>query len=256
MDILPAIDLRGGKCVRLAQGDAARQTEYSDDPVSVACSFRDAGARWLHVVDLDGAFSGVRRHADTVRALIAATGLSVELGGGLRTLDDVQACLDAGVARVVLGTAAHEDPGFLREALARFGAAVAVGIDCREGRVALRGWVDQTDTRVVPFAQRLAAAGVATLIYTDIAGDGMLTGPECATLGALLAAVSVRVIASGGIASPAHLAALRSLAPRPPDGCIVGRALYTGALSLRDAFATAVAAHSSPSPPQGAPVSC
>jgi phosphoribosylformimino-5-aminoimidazole carboxamide ribotide isomerase len=253
MEILPAIDLRGGVCVRLAQGDAARQTVYSDDPVAVARSFKDVGARWLHVVDLDGAFSGVRRHTDTVRAIVDATGLSIELGGGVRSLDDVRACLDAGCARVVLGTAAHEQPDFLRAALDQFGDAIAVGIDCRNGRVALRGWIDQTETPVASFAAQVAAAGVATLIYTDIAVDGMQAGPDCGTLRSLLGAVRARVIASGGIASLAHIAALRALTPRPPDGCIIGKALYAGSLDLRAALAAAAADYS-PSPLlQGAP---
>jgi phosphoribosylformimino-5-aminoimidazole carboxamide ribotide isomerase len=237
MEIYPAIDLRGGKCVRLSQGDTARQTVYSDDPCAVARQFAAAGARWLHVVDLDGAFSGVRRHTETVREIVATTGLQVQLGGGIRSMDDIAACRAAGVVRVVLGTVAHENPAFLRDALTQHGAAIAVGIDARQGLVALRGWTDRTATPVLEFARRIVAAGVQTIIYTDIAVDGMLAGPDCTTMQALLSACDVDIIASGGVASLHHVTALTRLQPRAPAGCIIGKALYTGALDLRAAIA-------------------
>ncbi len=237
MEILPAIDLRGGKCVRLAQGDAARCTVYSDDAVAVARGFAAAGARWIHVVDLDGAFEGQRRHTALVRAIVDATGLQVELGGGIRSMADIAACMAAGASRVVLGTAAHDDAALLAAAVAQYGPAIAAGIDARGGRVAVRGWVEETGTPVLAFAQRMAAAGIRTLIYTDIAVDGMLAGPDYSTLGALCAQSGLHIIASGGIATLEHVRALQALAPRPPDGCIIGKALYTGALELAAAIA-------------------
>lgn len=237
MEIIPAIDLRGGKCVRLMQGDASRCTEYSDDPVGMARVFAEAGARWVHVVDLDGAFEGRRRHTEVVRAIGEATGLRIELGGGIRTMADIGACMAAGATRVVLGTAAHEDGGLVAAAVREYGAAIAVGIDARGGRVAVRGWVEETGTPVLEFAGRMAALGVGTLIYTDIAVDGMLAGPDCATLSALCAQEGLQIIASGGIGTLEHVRALQALAPRPPDGCIIGKALYSGALDLAAAIA-------------------
>jgi phosphoribosylformimino-5-aminoimidazole carboxamide ribotide isomerase len=246
MEILPAIDLKNGKCVRLVQGDAARATVYSDNPVDVAQAFAAAGARWLHVVDLDGAFEGVRRHTTVVAQIAAATDLRIELGGGIRSMDDITACLDAGVTRVILGTAAHDSPEFLRAAVAAHGDAIAVGIDARGAKVALRGWVDQTETSVLQLAHTVSAAHVRTLIYTDIAVDGMLAGPDCDTLAALVDAVGADIIASGGIASLAHIRALCALTPRAPAGCIIGKALYTGALDLAEAIAAARSAGAVP----------
>jgi len=239
MQIIPAIDLRDGKCVRLAQGDARRQTVYSSDPVAMAGRFVEAGARWLHVVDLDGAFSGTRRHTDIVREIVTATGMLVELGGGIRSLDDVRTCLDAGVSRVILGTAAHENPDLLRNAVAEFDDAIAVGIDARGGKAAVRGWTEQTETSVLELARRAVAADVKTLIYTDIAVDGMLAGPDLKTLALLLSELGVDIIASGGIATLEHVEQLLALSPRAPAGCIIGKALYTGSLNLEAAIALA-----------------
>ncbi|MCX7848079.1 MAG: 1-(5-phosphoribosyl)-5-[(5-phosphoribosylamino)methylideneamino]imidazole-4-carboxamide isomerase [bacterium] len=237
MEIIPAIDLRGGKCVRLQQGDAARCTEYSGDPVGVARGFRGAGALWVHVVDLDGAFEGKRRHMEVVRAIIRETGLQVELGGGIRTLADIRECVEAGVKRVVLGTAAYRDTELVVAAVKEYGGMVAVGIDARGGRVAVGGWLEDTGTPVLAFAERMAATGVRTLIYTDIAVDGMLAGPDYTTLSALCALGDVGIIASGGIGRLDHVRALKALKPRAPDGCIIGRALYTGAVDLGAAIA-------------------
>jgi phosphoribosylformimino-5-aminoimidazole carboxamide ribotide isomerase len=246
MQIIPAIDLKNGKCVRLMQGDAARETVYSDRPVDVARNFASAGAHWVHIVDLDGAFDGVRHHTAVVTDIVAATNLRIELGGGIRSMDDIKACLDAGVSRVILGTAAHDNPDFVQRAVAAYGEAIAVGIDARGRTVALRGWVDQTATSVLDLARAVTAAHVRTLIYTDIAVDGMLAGPDCETLAELLSAVDADIIASGGIASRAHIRALGGLKPRPPAGCIIGKALYTGDLDLAEAIA---AATHSPGPP-------
>ena len=239
MEILPAIDLRGGKCVRLVQGDATRETVYSDDPVHIATQFASAGARWLHVVDLDGAFSGSRVHTAIIGEIVEATDLSLELGGGIRTMEDIELYIASGVSRVVLGTAAHNDPQFVRDAVARYGSAIAVGIDARGGKVAVRGWTEQTETTVVELAQRAADAGVTTLIYTDISVDGMLTGPDLATLKVLLETVSVNIIASGGVACIEHVKQLCALTPRRPSGCIIGKAIYTGDIQLENAIAEA-----------------
>ncbi|MCX7003753.1 MAG: 1-(5-phosphoribosyl)-5-[(5-phosphoribosylamino)methylideneamino]imidazole-4-carboxamide isomerase [bacterium] len=249
MELLPAIDLRDGKCVRLEQGDATRQTVYSDDPCAVARQFAAAGATWLHIVDLDGAFSGTRRHTQVVRAIVDATGLQVELGGGIRTLDDIAACRAAGARRVVLGTSAHGQPAFVRAAVQQFGDAIAVGIDARDGLVAVRGWTAPTQTPVLDFARAIVALGVVTLVYTDIATDGMLAGPDFATVQALLATLDATIIASGGVASLEHLDALTRLTPRAPDGCIIGKALYHGALDLRAALALTRARANRPTAP-------
>lgn len=237
MEILPAIDLRGGKCVRLTQGDAGRCTEYSDDPVGVAKRFAAAGARWVHVVDLDGAFEGRRRHAEVVRAIIGVTGLKVELGGGIRTMGDIRDCMEMGVSRVVLGTVAYENEELVKVAVGEYGEAVAVGVDARGGKVAVRGWVEDTGMGVDLFVERMMNLGVRTLIYTDIAVDGMLAGPDYTTLRWLCGLGDVRVIASGGIATLAHVRALQEMQPRAPYGCIIGKALYTGAIDLAEAIA-------------------
>ncbi len=239
MDILPAIDLRGGKCVRLEQGDATRQTVYSDDPVQMARTFAEAGASWLHVVDLDGAFNGSRVHTAQVHDITRATDLKIELGGGIRSLEDIEIYLSAGVTRVVLGTVAHTNPQFVEEAVARYGNAIAVGIDAREGTVAIRGWTEQTDLTVGALARRAEEAGVTTIIYTDIAVDGMLTGPDLPTLRMLLETISVDIIASGGIAAREHVESLLTIKPRPLAGCIIGKALYTGALNAREIITVA-----------------
>jgi phosphoribosylformimino-5-aminoimidazole carboxamide ribotide isomerase len=229
--------------VRLVQGDASRETVYSDDPVHSAAQFASAGAHWLHLVDLDGAFSGSRVHTAVIREIVDATDLDVELGGGIRTMDDIEVYISSGVSRVILGTAAHNDPQFVCNAVAEFGSAIAVGIDARGGNVAVRGWTEQTETSVVELASRAADAGVSTLIYTDIAVDGMLTGPDYATLQVLLGAVPADIIASGGIAHLEHIRHLCALAPRQPAGCIIGKALYTGDLSLADAIACTETMH-------------
>jgi phosphoribosylformimino-5-aminoimidazole carboxamide ribotide isomerase len=225
--------------VRLVQGDAARETVYSDDPVHVATRFASAGARWLHVVDLDGAFSGSRVHTAVIRGIVESTDLSVELGGGIRTMDDIELYLTSGVSRVVLGTAAHNNPQFVHDAVARYGSAIAVGIDARGGKVAVRGWTEQTETTVVELAQRAADAGITTLIYTDISVDGMLTGPDLATLKVLLETVPAAIIASGGVACIEHVRQLCGLTPRRPAGCIIGKAIYTGDILLERAIAEA-----------------
>jgi phosphoribosylformimino-5-aminoimidazole carboxamide ribotide isomerase len=233
MTIYPAIDIRGGQCVRLTQGRADAQTVYSEDPAAVAAGFREAGASWVHVVDLDGAFSGKPGNAEAIRR-IAATGLSVQLGGGLRDSAMVEQALLAGVARVVLGTRAAESESFVAELVGRFGDRIAVGIDAKDGKVAVRGWVETTGSLALDLARRMDAIGVSTIIHTDVGTDGMLTGPNFKAQEALLAAVRARVIASGGVGKEEEISQFVRLKEAHPnlDGVIVGKALYEGRVSL------------------------
>ena len=238
MEFLPAIDLKEGKCVRLVQGDAQRKTVYSSDPVAVAESFLSAGAKWLHMVDLDGAFSGVRHHTETVKAVFQATKLKIELGGGIRTLSDAENCLNSGVSRIVLGTAAWQNPSFMAEAVKEFGKEhVAVGVDARGGFVSVKGWTETTDQTVFDLAQLAQDSGVGTLIYTDIAQDGMLSQPDYSTLSEIMRRYDLDLVASGGIASLEHISALLALKPHAPYGCISGKAIYEERFSVKEAVA-------------------
>ena len=240
MTIYPAIDIKGGRCVRLTQGRADQETVYAENPADVAANFRAAGSAWVHVVDLDGAFAGEPQNFAAVRAIVAA-GMKVELGGGLRTRAAVERALGFGVSRVVIGTRAAESEAFVGELVQAFGDRIAVGIDAKNGQVAVKGWVDTTGVGALALAQRMAALGVATLIYTDIGTDGMLTGPNLAAQEAMLAAVSCRVIASGGVSRRDDVIALVKLAQRHAhlDGVIVGKALYERRVDLRDLLAIA-----------------
>lgn len=229
MIVIPAIDIRGGRCVRLIQGDAQRERVYADDPVQVAREWTLQGARWLHVVDLDGAFAGRPVHLDLLRAITASTDVPVQAGGGFRTLEDIEAGLDAGAARVVLGTAAL---GLAEEANRRFGERVAAAVDVKDGRVAAEGWVTFQDSDPATWGRALAARGIRRFIYTDIARDGMLAGPDVAGVAAFIAAMGVPVIASGGVASPEDV---RNLERVGVEGVIVGRALYEGGIDLKEA---------------------
>jgi phosphoribosylformimino-5-aminoimidazole carboxamide ribotide isomerase len=241
MVILPAIDLRGGRCVRLLQGRADAETVYSDDPGAMAATFRAAGATWVHVVDLDGAFQGERANAAAVRAIVGA-GMKVELGGGLRDAATVARVLADGVSRVVIGTRAAEDPSFVGELVQTHGGdRIAVGIDARDGRVAVKGWVETTGILALDLARTAQQAGVHTLIYTDIATDGMLGGPNVTALEAMLTAVRCQVIASGGVANLAHIETLGQLAKRHSNlaGVITGKAIYERTLDLGAALRAA-----------------
>ncbi|HET7035834.1 MAG TPA: 1-(5-phosphoribosyl)-5-[(5-phosphoribosylamino)methylideneamino]imidazole-4-carboxamide isomerase [Thermomicrobiaceae bacterium] len=231
MLIIPALDLRAGRCVRLTQGDFDRETRYDDDPLAVARRWQRLGARWLHVVDLDGARMGVPAQLPLVRA-IAALGVPVELGGGLRTLDDLRAAIDAGAGRVVIGTAAVEDPALLREAVTIFGAErVVLGLDARAGQVALRGWREQSTVPVEAVVSGAREAGVRRVIFTDIARDGTLSAPNYAAIAAV-ARLGLPVIASGGVATREQLARLAAI--RGVEAAIVGKALYAGAITIED----------------------
>lgn len=238
MIIYPAIDIKGGRCVRLTQGRADQETVYASNPAEVAAQFRATGSAWVHVVDLDGAFAGDPANLAVV-AEIVQTGMKVQLGGGLRSRAAVERALSAGVERVVVGTRAAESEGFVADLVAAFGARIAVGIDAKNGKVAVKGWVDTTDLGAVGFAQRMAALGVGTIIYTDIGTDGMLTGPNLAAQEAMLQAVPARVIASGGVSRREDVVALADIKKRRPnlDGVIVGKALYERRVNLADLLA-------------------
>ncbi len=239
MIILPAIDLKGGRCVRLRQGRAEEATVYGADPVAQACAWRDQGAGQLHVVDLDGAFEGEPRHAEVIARIVAAAGVPVEVGGGLRTDAQVERLLALGVARAIIGTRALDSLDALAALVRRFGERIAVGIDARDGFVQVRGWVETTATRAVDLARRVADAGVATVIYTDTATDGMLGGPNLGAMEQMCGAVGCRVIASGGVSAPEHVAALRALGCANLYGAIVGKALYDGKTTLSALLAAA-----------------
>lgn len=240
MTILPAIDLQGGRCVRLRQGRADDATVYSNDPVAMAAHWAAEGAEALHVVDLDGAFQGGPRHVDVIARIVAAIGIPVEVGGGLRTDDDVARLLDAGAARAIIGTRALADPEALDRLVARFGgAAIAVGIDARGGLVQVKGWVETSSVTAVELAARVERSGVETIIYTDTATDGMLSGPNLQAQAAMCRATKCKVIASGGVGSPDHVRALASLGLPNLSGAIVGKALYDGRASLAEFMAAA-----------------
>lgn len=236
MKIFPAIDIRGGRAVRLLQGDYDNMTVYAADPAAVARDFASRGARYLHVVDLDGAAEGRPVHLEAVAAICAVPGLFVELGGGIRDADAVARCLFLGVGRVILGSAALGDPDFLRAMLARYGSAIAVGVDARDGMVAIHGWKETTRRPALDFCRTLWEDGVETIIYTDISRDGMMRGVNLEVYRALRAHIKKEIVASGGVSTLADLAALRGLGV---DAAIVGKALYEGAFDLTEAIAAA-----------------
>lgn len=233
-EVIPAIDLRGGRCVRLFQGDYARETVFADDPVAVARRWEAEGARRLHVVDLDGARAGEPVQLEVVRRIAATVAIPVQLGGGLRERGSIAAALDAGVARAIVGTAAL-DVDYARALCAEFGERLVVGLDARDGRVAVHGWTADSGVAALELARQLQEAGARRVIYTDIARDGTLQGPSLASTRALAEALTIPVIASGGVGRPDDLRALAELHSLGVEGVIVGRALYTGAVSLADA---------------------
>lgn len=237
LTLYPAIDLKDGDCVRLVQGDMSRATVFSDDPPGQARAFAAMGFQWLHVVDLDGAFAGRSVNGDAVAAILAASGLKVQLGGGIRSLAAIEAWVEAGVSRVVLGTVAVRDPELVREACRLFPGQVAVGIDARDGRVAVEGWAEATATSALELGLAYEQAGVAAIVHTDIARDGALEGMNVDATAALARALTTPVIASGGITSLADLAALKAVEESGIVGAIAGRALYDGRLQPAAALA-------------------
>jgi len=235
MILYPAIDLKDGQCVRLLRGDMAKATVFGDDPAAQARAFADAGCEWLHLVDLNGAFAGQPVNAAAVEAILAAVDVPCQLGGGIRDMTTIEAWLAKGLARVILGTVAVENPDLVRQAARAFPGRVAVGIDARQGRVATRGWADQTEIEATDLARAYQDAGVAAIIYTDIERDGAMQGPNVAATEALARAVAIPVVASGGVSSLTDLIALNDTGVIA--GAISGRALYDGKLDLGEALA-------------------
>jgi phosphoribosylformimino-5-aminoimidazole carboxamide ribotide isomerase len=239
--IYPAIDLRGGRCVRLRQGDFAEETVFAEDPALVAQRWAAEGAGWLHVVNLDGAV-GEKATANlaALQRILDAVQLPVQFGGGLRRLEDVARVLEMGVSRVILGTVALREPAIVEQAIARYGAqAVSVGIDARDGRVAVQGWLDVSDVQAVELARRVRAQGVERIVYTDISRDGMLTGVNVEATAQLALASGLRVIASGGVASLEDVRAIKQREADGIEGVIIGMALYRGAVPLEQALTIA-----------------
>jgi phosphoribosylformimino-5-aminoimidazole carboxamide ribotide isomerase len=234
MEILPAIDLKDGRCVRLFQGDFAQQTVYSDDPVATARRWVELGATRLHVVDLDGARTGRPANTDAVLAIVQGAGVPVQLGGGLRREEDINAALALGVERIILGTAAVEQAELVARLVARYGDKVVVGVDARDGMVATAGWTETADVRAVDLVRHVAALGVRRVIYTDISRDGTLTEPNFAALAELITPDGPAIVASGGIAEVSHLTRLAALGA---ESAIVGKALYDGKIDLAAALA-------------------
>ena len=236
MLILPAIDLRNEKCVNLVQGRAREETIFSDHPVEMAQQWQQSGAEYLHLVDLDGAFSAISDNLHIVKEIVEMLQIPVQLGGGIRTMERLDDVLGLGVTRAILGTAALKNPPLVKAACKKYGPRVAVGIDAKDGMVATEGWLDVSEKPALAFAREMEDCGVQTIIYTDIKSDGMLQGPNLETTKAIVNAVSVDVIASGGITSIQDIQALKAI---KVHGAIIGRALYTGALDLKAAISTA-----------------
>ena len=236
MILYPAIDLVGGKAVRLYKGDYARMTVYSDDPVSVAKDFQNAGAKRMHLVDLEAAKTGVPANGETIRAIAENTDLFLEVGGGIRNMQTLEAYLDLGVDRAILGTAAVTDPAFLEEAVAKYGEKVAVGVDLKDGFVAIKGWTQVSDLTAEAFFEKMEALGVKTVICTDISRDGAMKGTNRELYRHLSEKFSIDLIASGGVSDLADIAALKEMGLH---GAIIGKAYYTGAIDLHEALEAA-----------------
>ena len=236
MILYPAIDLVGGKAVRLYKGDYAQMTVYSDDPVSVAKDFQNAGAKRMHLVDLEAAKSGIPANAETIRSIAEQTDLFLEVGGGIRTMQTLETYLSLGVDRAILGTAAVTDPVFLREAVEKYGERVAVGVDLKDGFVAIKGWTETSDLTAESFFAKMEALGVKTVICTDISRDGAMKGTNRALYRELSEKFSIDLIASGGVSSIGDIAALKEMGLH---GAIIGQAYYTGAIDLKQALEAA-----------------
>jgi len=234
LELIPAIDLKGGKCVRLQEGIATRSTEYSDDPVAMALHWESQGATRLHLVDLDGAFSGESAHLDIARSIFRALKIPVQFGGGLRTADQIAAILDLGAERAIIGTAAVENPDMVETAVKRYPEAIVVGIDARRGAVVLRGWVEKTVVPAVDLARRMKDAGVPRIVYTDVARDGMLRGVNFDETENVCRNAGIRVIASGGVSSVEDVRTLWERRACGIEGVILGRALYDRKVDFAD----------------------
>jgi phosphoribosylformimino-5-aminoimidazole carboxamide ribotide isomerase len=233
-EFIPAIDLKEGKCVRLQEGAASRSIEYSDDPVAVALHWQEQGAPRLHIVDLNGAFSGQTSHLHLVQSILRRVKIPVQFGGGLRTIEQIGSILELGVGRAILGTVAVEKPELVAEAVNRFGDAIAVGVDARAGRVAVRGWLDQSHITASQVVLRMKEFGVARVIYTDVSRDGMLCGPNIGETQRLACETGMRVIASGGVSGHDDVFALWQRRQSGIEGVILGRSLYEKRIDYRD----------------------
>ncbi len=242
MILYPAIDLKGGACVRLVRGEMASATVFNTDPAAQARHFAELGFSWLHVVDLDGAFAGRSVNGEAVQAIRQSVDLKIQLGGGIRDRAAIDNWLSLGIERVVLGTAALRDPALVREAAAAYPGRIVVGIDARDGHVAVEGWAETSDIAAVTLARRFADAGVAAIVYTDIARDGAMTGVDAAATGGFARFAELPVIASGGVASLADIAALKAYHADGVAGVICGRALYDGRLDAKAALLLAAEA--------------
>lgn len=235
MEVIPAIDLKNGRCVRLFQGDFNQETVFSDDPLATALSWEEQGGHRIHVVDLDGAIQGRPAHLEVITSIASTLRIPVQVGGGIRDLRSAETWLDAGVDRIVIGTAAVRDPDMVQEICRKFGSErVVVSVDAKEGLVALQGWKEASTTTVFQLASQMAQIGVVRLLYTDIARDGALSGPDFITNERLVIETGLAIQASGGVASVEHI---KDLVPTGVDGVIVGRAIYTGGVSLSEAVA-------------------
>jgi phosphoribosylformimino-5-aminoimidazole carboxamide ribotide isomerase len=230
MEIIPAIDLRGGKCVRLFQGDYKQETVFADDPLQVALKWQSLGAKRIHMVDLDGAAAGISVNFEIIKAIASTVKVPTQLGGGMRNLETISRTLEAGVKRVILGTVAVEDPGLVKTACQKYGDGIILSIDARDGLVATRGWLKNTTLKAIDLAREMAAAGVRRFIYTDIKRDGTLSGPNYTALSELMDTIKLPVIAAGGVST---LENLRILKKTGVEGAIIGQALYTGNIDLK-----------------------
>jgi len=235
--ILPAIDLKEGRCVRLEQGLMDKDTVYNDDPAAQARMWQEQGGEYLHIVDLDGAFAGVPKNKSAIKAIVAAIDIPSELGGGIRDLATIEAYLDLGINRVILGTVAKENPELVKEACSKFPGQIVVGIDAKDGLVAVRGWADVTEKKATELAKEMEGFGVEAIIYTDIARDGMMQGPNIEATKALAEAINISVIASGGLSTLDDIRHLLKIESSGVTGVITGKAIYSGAIDLREAVA-------------------
>lgn len=234
MQVIPAVDIKGGKCVRLYQGNYNQETVFSDDPIAMALKWQAQGARRLHIVDLDGAASGEPRNIAAIEAIVKQTGLPVQLGGGIRDETTIKKLLDIGIQRVILGTAAIEQPELIRKLCQKYNEAIIAGIDARDGIVAIYGWKKNTTVTALDLSQQMATLGVPRILYTDIKRDGTLTEPNYLAIAELIDKSKLPVIAAGGISAISHLKKLKKIGV---EGVIIGKALYTGNINLKEALA-------------------
>lgn len=232
MKIYPAIDIIGGECVRLVKGDYSQKTTYSQNPVEVAKKWEESGGEFLHIVDLDGAKSGYMPNFELIKTIVSELTIPVEVGGGIRNMECVDKYLSAGISRVILGTSALKNPNFVKSAVEKHGDKIAVGIDAKNGMVAVSGWEDVSDTPAVEFAKLMESIGVKYIIYTDISTDGMLNGPNLEAMAEMVKSVNVNIIASGGVTT---LDDVKKLTELGVEGAIIGKSLYTGNIDLKEA---------------------